>query len=1619
MIRDFYHQIKERIRSLEKKYDLSLMMDAIDQEKIDVLLGQEKYSANSLFDAMEDYFVALIKTSWFEKNLGDSSEEILDKKVFLEYALDYVRYLSFPGSVELIQNPMRILLAEIFLEAFQVLTDFEMQSHGKEFYNRYPMEFLTKEEESQLPEGHEYFTFKKYYREHFVFEMLKLSQDVKGYTTLDHISGVCYIALYIARQLKSCNLPIDLGLVITASMGHDLGKYGAKKSEERRIPYLHYYYTDLWFEQRGMPFSGKVAANHSTWDLELENLQIESLVLIYADFRVKAKGKQMHIYDLESSFQVILDKLDNVDDAKEKRYKRVYAKLKDFEDYMHSLGVDTTLQNAVDELLFVEQKETAFMYGQEVVQNLKFQSICYNINILKYFSSLERFNELLVKLSSEKDWREIRNYIELFHEYDKYIGKNQKLLILNELQDMLLSKHEDIRNRAAEIIGSIIANFDEEYRKEIPEYVPLMKEEQTSVDLFERFLCYFLYKNPHQTQKNIEWLRINAKNMVHSLFETTQKPTAYHAVIAKHLRRAILENNDEIALALTQVLKHIKVEKIEDKEAIHEFLLFFYNNSNIEVQLAVTKLVYIHSKYAIKQESDVEFAKNIIAITSKSDDAIVNYLRMKLMRALSEFYFLDTSSKMEELCCERITEQELVKIHLKNLKSATGWIEKKANIDVMVAEVLSENTDNALQTALHFCNLLKVSSTESVRNHSGKSILKILLNLKKQERNDVAIELIRALEMQDIQFTKYIPKYIGGIIIHSEVAELDEILDDFYEKSKVSSPQLVWLVLLSVGYAVEEYLIANREQAMDDTTKRLFQKMLGILLIGLHSFDQSIFNESLKILARLFASEKITLAEKYLIYKAIDKKLLDLVALRRDDENLYIKCSASLNKIYRFISDYEFFEGLLLSQSNEKVAFFPGSFDPFSLGHKEIAKEIRNLGFDVFLSIDEFSWSKQTQPNQIRKKIIQCSIADEQNIYVFPNKYPINIANDEDIIRLRQLFDGKELALVVGSDVVKNASSYQRNGEILKLDHVIFRRKSDKADEFASDDLPEEKINGIQGEVQILNLKPQYEFISSTQIREAVDENRDFSELIDLQAQKYIYRYGLYKKAPRYKYLAPKSEIYTEILDLVPLETVRQIAEEASIAPEKIELLLQDFENKNVKMVVTRDEKNHRLIAFATGYWMRSQEYFNVIGDSKICDYLREYAVGRIFVIQSFWTSEEQVNPNLGQIVLTEFIARAIESDYTYCIFRNLLADVDEKTLRLLNRQGFVELHHQDASTRLFGVNISNPIVLNLDLRSIVKEPFRNNPRIKNTIYQMRERLQLALTKLYPGELVLSFDRKTTYSKLVKKVCELNHVPRLPQVPRVLGEKICVSYGTILNGTIVPNTVTKSLHTEKAFKPDLKSFEIEHYPNYMDLSIQIDTIDSFNRPIILIDDILHKGYRLEKMWPMFSEKGIHIDKIVVAILSGRGQEIVQKYGREAEYVYYLHSLRNWFNENAMYPFVGGDYVKRTPPKDSFLLPSLNYILPYAYPNFIRGASKEDIYNLSEVCVENALLFFEAVEQEYQDLYERSFSLYQLREIFEKTRMPDYGKSIELDLNAKPSDYLKNDLEKLRRLKSMF
>lgn len=176
------------------------------------------------------------------------------------------------------------------------------------------------------------------------------------------------------------------------------------------------------------------------------------------------------------------------------------------------------------------------------------------------------------------------------------------------------------------------------------------------------------------------------------------------------------------------------------------------------------------------------------------------------------------------------------------------------------------------------------------------------------------------------------------------------------------------------------------------------------------------------------------------------------------------------------------------------MAFFPGTFDPFSLGHKAVATTIRNMGFTVYLALDEFSWSKNTQPRLQRRKIMTMSIADEDNLFIFPEDIPVNIANPADIRKLKETFAGKELYIAVGTDVIKNASCYKAPPEpdsIHTLNHIAFARESKEQ----GSDTGDEKRYPITAKVVNLTLKKYYEDISSTRIRENIDLNRDISNL--------------------------------------------------------------------------------------------------------------------------------------------------------------------------------------------------------------------------------------------------------------------------------------------------------------------------------------------------------------------------------------------------------------------------------------------------------------------------------------------------------------------------------------------
>ena len=1560
-----------------------------------------------------------------------------DSHSFVEYAYEYVLSLSFPKSINTELSDEKNREVRIFLEFYRQWLKLEKETGSDEFYIKNPIELLTEQEASALEKNHEYHRFIKHYEEEYIYEMMKLNQEIKGYSTLDHISGVSNVAAYTARQLREAGLPVDVATVIAAAAGHDIGKFGCRKNEEKRVPYLHYYYTDIWFRERNMPYIANVAANHSTWDLELENLPAECLVLIYSDFRVKNRNGSMYIYPLSESFQVILDKLDNVDEAKERRYRKVYAKLRDFENFMIENCIDTTLTNEGFEQAQrnkqVARPDLSLAYGSRIAESFKYKAIEYNINILNRFSAAKSFNEMLVDLSGEKNWKKLREYLSTFEEYYIYTSQLQKTFIMNMLKELLLYKEEDVRNQAAKIIGLLIANFDQEYRKEIPQDVTYDIQEIKAISLFEKYIEYFIYKDHKLTEKQKRWLEINTRNFVSSIFENgSDKTQEYYDVLEKIYRKAMEPGSSltQPAMAmLSQLIKYIPVKKLKTPHTLVSFMKQMYSSESADINMSITKSIHVVLRNLDrKSECYQDLADFVIKNTQKSGNKTVDFIKYRLVSYICEKSGISAKKTCHIFEADEMTKEEISDIYLRNLKSATSWIEKKSNIDLLVDLTLTGRTTNNLQTVMHFCNLLKVSSAESVRNHSGKAILSIFHLLERQEKNEACIELIRALEMQDLQFTKYIPEYIGKIMIYQEPGEFDEILEDFYYKVKTASVQVAWLILVAAGYAIESYISNGYELDADPARySRRLEKMVGILLVGLYSFDRYLSHEALKIIAgNIFSSKNLTLGQKYKVYRLVDKKILNMLKNRNERRDLYIRNAASLNSIYRFISDYEFLYGEMKRGNERSIAFFPGTFDPFSLGHKEIARAIRDMGYDVFLAVDEFSWSKKTQPNNIRRNIIKVSVAEEPNIYLLPEDVQVNLSNEENLRNLSSIFEPKKVSIVVGSDVILNASSYSsdENQEILKYDHIIFhRRNSGGLSEEEELLLLSKKTEMIKGNVEILSLPPQYEDISSTQIRDSIDEEQDISELIDPLAQKFIYRYALYRKEPMFKRYFSNMTLRTEVIDDCSQQKIKTLIE-SCVDPDvmsdeqisDIAAMLSGYEN--LRAVVIRDEKNDDVLGFTTSSWLRSTQYYSEFRDKKISDYVRQNSLGRISYINGMCINESASINNIYQILLTETLAIALEKDYTYCIFKNFIPVNQQECRKIFELQGFEYIEGADIQNTVQCVNMAKPIVLNLDLRSMLKEPFRSNSRIKKEIYRTRENLQRALARLYRGELVLSFDRSVTYGKLIKKVCDINEVGYDIKVPRQLGKNMCVPYGATLNGALVPNTVTKSLHTEKTFTPSLMDFDFRKFPNYMDIRNQIKVLSSFRKPVILIDDILHKGHRIKALDPLFREADIEIKQIVVAILSGQGKELMDIQERDVEYIYFLPNLKNWFNENSLYPFMGGDYVYREGSSDEYILPSINFILPYASPGFVRNTDPENIYTLSETCIKNAIRIFETIESEYQHINESSFNLKKIGEVFQKPRKPDQGKCIDYDLDLKPSEYLRNDLEKLKRLKNI-
>lgn len=1534
---------------------------------------------------------------------------------WMKFTYQYVCHILYPDEEFSRQAEPYAAGALFYLAVLQFI--FDKEREVLPFEPMVDFAFLSEEEALSYESYTEYKKFKNAFYKEYIYEMMRLNAEVTPFRTLEHIAGVHYVAMTVARGLYEAGVPIDLTLTSGAAAGHDLGKFGCKPNE--RVPYLHYYYTNQWFNRHRMEYTGHIAANHSTWDLEPENLSVESLVLIYADFRVKQSrgedGREItYISSLDEAFEIILSKLDNVDEAKLNRYRFVYARLHDFETYMRSLGVDVNLDKKP--VKTPPMPDISLRNTEQIVDSLIFMGVEHNIDVMHRMGAERQFGNLLEAARSEKNWKNVRAYLNIFQEYFPYTNDIQKEQTLYFLYELLMHKEGDIRTQAARLIGNVIAQFNAGYRKERPADMPDIAD-QKAMELWKTFLSMIICPDHKLTVQHKRRIGYNLKQVLSSMVEHAASADI-EGFLQEFLRwyEAPEKRESGEAFVLLDALHNMPFERCsrENMERMAEFACYYAvprENSFEGLIIAAWRAF----KLITAEVRDEPFCETIAEIVEHEaiaeDDISRTFLQYRILSNLGR-----NVSRQEEALYGRDVVSD---IFLDNLKMATPWVLKAVNIKLLVDQVDHGKKEHILHIAAHLSNLIKVSEYVVVRHDAGRALLRLAPLLTADQRNEIVVELLKGLEVGEYEFSKYIPEYLGQLALWLPPEQLEEVLTYLRGLMANANDRVVSVALDTVGVLTEYYPRYKERFAEDEGTAReRLGRLLGMVLGGLANHRETVRQEALLVTGQyMFGSRRLNDHEKMEIFALTHKKLLFLINENKGGELTAFYRAAALSNICRFITAYRLTIGQMEIEERKKVAFFPGTFDPFTLSHKGIVREIRDLGYEVYLAVDEFSWSKKTQPHLIRRQIVNMSVADEFHVNLFPDDIPVNIANPSDLKRLKEVFAGRTVYVVVGSDVIANASSYRKPPEknsIHSMNHIAFRRVGDRR---SDNKYNREMMSLITGELIELELPEYLEDISSTKIRENIDLNRDISNLIDPVVQEYIYFNGLYLREPEYKPILRARAIGFE-------EKEKLSEEDEAAALEYIfsdeadgrGLLKRLQESDGTFLLLRNTVEDNRLTGLLKMRSVMPEELFKVLGSVSMADMVRRHTLGSILLITGIYAEPDSAIYDPEQLLLTEALAKALEQHCSYAMFLPE-EEPGEASQGAVIRQGFAEAENFEGKRRLWLVDMHAPLVLVQNLETTLKEPFSSSPRILRAIHKAHRELQAAMTRLYPGQLVLSLSASVIYHRLVDKITQINQVPGEPTTPRVLGNDMCVPFGKILRGKVVPNTVTKTIHTDKVYEPDLDGYRIEAFPYYSPLRSQVRTIKSFGRPVILVDDLLHKGGRFDALEPYLREEGVEVKKVLLGMISGYGRDAMATRGFEADSIYSIPNLKFWFVESTLYPFIGGDTVRRDTMKVAGLMPSVNIVLPYMVPP-LKGCSEESLFELSACCVRNSRDILLALESEYRALFGRNLTLSRLSEAVILPLCPDKGDCINYDPNLAASVYLDNDLEMLHRISQL-
>lgn len=707
--------------------------------------------------------------------------------------------------------------------------------------------------------------------------------------------------------------------------------------------------------------------------------------------------------------------------------------------------------------------------------------------IVSLLNDKNGIGQVISRLKEEKDWRRIRCRLAILNDYGSEVCLTEKQKVLEQLLSMLVHPNRTVRKLSAVSLGRFFAGCD-----------------PFDTDLCEWFFRKLFFSESFAFSQDKEQMGAAVKTILGEAFGALQEKEKKIMlnVYASYFKSArwdpavcfsLIAGIEELPYGFWN---HVQLHYICG------FLRRHLVGEQEEIRLLSLRLIkrWLEQGALLSQDM-IEFLKGL---ELSGDGGSEDYLLVKIWEKISY-----ESEKTDAFVMPGSSE-----LIWKNLRFMHSGVRKVINLMIlkeraqMPQEMENEQRINLEKYATHLLNLLRLSTEENIFIQAGEDLVEVMPRLETNQKNEIIQEVLKDYELGG-DSTNYVPSFMERAYFYLTIEEQKEFFSRFLELYNNTDLNVVKTTLEIAGRILKNFPLyqeGNREEK--EERKEIFCFFAGLLCRGMVHYRRDVAEEALYLMKDVACA-----------CKRLDKEIFreDVLWLMRKTLFSVSQGGAGMLKGAVAITQKRAAECLeyhadslqTAKKEKKKIAFFSASFNPFSLDHKAIIKEIADMGFEVYLSVAGEVKDEPPCPAKIRRQMIDMSVAELKDVFVFPESVSLNLGKSGDLTLLQKIFDGRELYIVMGTEEIENNEAYwgeSEKEEIYKLPHIFYAGSDvyEHLDNYAIG-------NMIQNEVLYLRLPASYQKKTSKTVRRRMREGKSIKGYLSEQVIRMIEEMNLYQ----------------------------------------------------------------------------------------------------------------------------------------------------------------------------------------------------------------------------------------------------------------------------------------------------------------------------------------------------------------------------------------------------------------------------------------------------------------------------------------------------------------------------